>query len=77
MSSSELWEMSVPIGVGGETGWVPQVSRLSPGILLVKAHSVPFRYFRPELVGRVYNFCYITGDVYPLAISGARLCRLN
>jgi hypothetical protein len=69
--------MADSIGLGGEAGWVPQVSRLRPGILLVKAHSVPFCYFRLDLVSRVYNFCYITGDVYPLAVLGARLCRLN
>jgi hypothetical protein len=56
---------------------VPQVSRLRPGILLVEAYSVPFLYFRPELVSRVYNFFYITGDVHSLAVLGARLCRLN
>jgi hypothetical protein len=56
----------------GEKRWVPQVSRLRPGILLVKAHSGPFYYFRYELVIRVYNFCYITGKMLR-----SYLCRLN
>ena len=45
---------------------MPQVSRLRPGILLVKAYSVPFCYFRlvgrVELVSWVYNYCYITAE---------------
>jgi hypothetical protein len=38
----------------GEKGWVPQVSRLRPGILLAKAHQVPCHNPRSKQIPRPF-----------------------